>query len=127
MSLHMPNGGSSSLVQYVGANYTRLEPLLEFDHDEEFSHYDLPEHLRAEFAKLRENRIIVHGTKLPNKHWTWRINPTARGCLERLDHDPSGPLTPCCGYDGFKNLREGGFECVICGDEFDRDEFVMAD
>lgn len=74
-----------------------------------------------------DQRVLVHGTKRRSDTWTWRVNPTTQDVLERLDHEPSGPTTPCCGYDGFKNLRDGEFECVICGDEFPRDEFERAD
>lgn len=120
--------GDTNLAQYVAAHWARLKPLKQFA-GEEFEYRDLPEHLRDRFDKLVTTRVLEHGTKDVNNHqWSWQVNPKVLAYLDRyIDDVPSGPLTPCHLYHGFTNLRDGGFKCAVCGEEFEREEFVQVD
>lgn len=117
---------NTGLAQYVSSHWARLGDLKDFA-DETFQHKDLPETIQERFDKLVEVGVLQHVERDPyTEHWTWRVNKRVLAYLDRYESSPNGPLTPCCLYNGFENLRDGGFECKVCGSEFERDEFVEA-
>jgi hypothetical protein len=89
---------------------------------ETFLKRDLPPETQELFDRLRENDVITRQGKDPDANvYRWRLDARVAAAADRFD-DPPAPgtrVTPCCHYKGFANLRDGGFECGLCGEEFD--------
>ncbi|WP_435175716.1 hypothetical protein [Halorussus sp. AFM4] len=121
MSTDTSTGISMQLTPLVYTYSTHLQTIP--NPPETFLMRDLPETLQGGlFDRLRENDIIERVEKDTDAGvYRWRLNPTVADALDRFEKpaEPGTRVTPCCGYRGFSNLRNGGFECGLCKQEFD--------
>jgi len=105
---------------FIAAHARRLEQIPE--PPETFLQRELPSEARDIFARLRENDF-VHRVEYDQDEevYRWRLDTRVAAALDQITTtpQPGTRVTPCCGYRGFSNLRDGGFECGFCGEEFD--------
>jgi hypothetical protein len=90
--------------------------------EETFLQRDLPPETREMFDRFRENELFeqVEYDEDAEAH-RWRLRPAVHDAIQRFSspRQAGGRVSPCCHFEGFANLRDGGFECGLCGDEFD--------
>lgn len=108
----------TQLSHYVRAHARRLAQL---PTDTEFVIQDLPEVCQAQFDRLRSVGVIESTGWEPGRdRREWTVPPRVEHLIETMTErdTQTGPVTPCCGYRGWVNRRDGDFECKLCGDEF---------
>jgi len=106
--------------QFVATHARQLKPLPE--PPETFLKRDLPERTQALFDRLTANDYLDRvGTDEAGEVYRWRVPRPLYDAIQRFADSPSPGqrVSPCCRYRGFSNLRDGGFECGLCGGEFD--------
>lgn len=132
-------GLSASMAEYVSIHYPELSDLVDAVGSEPFLAKDIPVHLSGNFPVWRTRSVIKRAGRDPaverdcdgscnraNERWQWKVHPRVLERVKSMDPTYEGePLTPCdCRVPKWKNLRDGPFECKLCGEEFEREEFI---
>ena len=115
-----PSGLDRVRAPFVATYARHLEQIPE--PPETFIQRELPPEVRDLFDRLRENDLI-HRVEFDTDEQVhrWRLDESVANALDRIAKPPSPGtrVTPCCAYRGFSNLRDGGFCCGLCDEEFD--------
>ena len=89
---------------------------------ETFIQRELPPQVQNLFDRLWANDFI-HRVEYDTDEEVhrWRLDERVADAVERIGTSPTPGtrVTPCCAYRGFSNVRDGGFRCGFCDEEFD--------
>lgn len=113
-------GISSRTAQIVQSHLHAAQQLPE--PPETFYRRDLPSEAKDVFDKFWRNDVVERVGLDPDSRKThkWQVKPKVAEAIDRFSTSErsSGRVTPCCHVDGFRNLRDGGYECTRCDGEF---------
>jgi hypothetical protein len=110
-------------------NWVRTHPdeVLKLPNDREwFTSDDIP--IKGARLQTLESKGVIrkvgkHHTERGRYEQRWRMTDKALALREEIEERESDGMLPCsCEKDGFHNVENGGFACVVCGEEFERGE-----
>ena len=117
---HTASGLDRGRAPFVATYARHLQEIPE--PPETFIQRELPPEARELFDRLRANDLIhrVEYDTDEDVH-RWRLDENVANALDRVAKplSPGTRVTPCCAYRGFSNVRDGGFRCGFCDEEFD--------
>lgn len=120
-------------MTYQQTEFARQNPDLMLslpDRPETFTHKDIDtiKHFDGinTIRSLKHKRVVElaedRGSDDPN---LWVVSKKGQAAKDGLER-PEDKVMPCdCVRDGFRNVRDGGYECVVCSREFSKEELKI--